>query len=113
MPRSWYGVGSEPDLSFNSHSIAFALQGASHQDDDLYIMINGYWEEVMFHIQEDTASEWRRVVDTSLDSPVDVLEPGDEVLLQSMAYRVPARTVVVLVRESSRDPRAQGVTHDV
>ena len=109
----WYGVGSEPDLSFNSHSIAFALQGASHQDDDLYIMINGYWEEVMFHIQEDTASEWRRVVDTSLDSPVDVLEPGDEVLLQSMAYRVPARTVVVLVRESSRDPRAQGVTHDV
>lgn len=109
----WYGVGSEPDLTFNSHSIAFALHGASHQDDDLYIMINAYWEELTFQIQEGTVSEWRRVVDTSLDSPVDVLEPGDEVRLQSMAYRVPARTVVVLVRERSQGPQAQVATHDV
>ena len=41
-------------------------------------MINAYWEALTFQIQEGTPGEWRRVVDTSLDSPYDLLEPGKE-----------------------------------
>jgi glycogen operon protein len=62
-------------------------------------MINAYWEELTFEIQEGAMNTWRRVVDTSLDSPFDFLEPGNESPLQSLQYRVPGRAVVVLVRD--------------
>lgn len=97
----WYGVGREPDLSFESRSLAFALHGDSQQDNNLYVMINAYWKELIFQIQEGTTEEWRRVLDTSLESPHDFLEPGDEMPLQSLHYRVAARTVVLLVRNKA------------
>ena len=65
-------------------------------------MINAWWEELTFEIQEGEADTWRRVIDTSLESPSDFLEPGTESPLPSMHYRVPARTVVVLVRDRER-----------
>ena len=94
----WYGVGSDADLADDSRSLAFALHGGSQQDIDIYVMINAYWGELTFQIQEGTTNGWRRVVDTSLESPFDILEPGNESTLQSLHYRVPGRAVVVLVR---------------
>lgn len=97
----WYGVGPQADLSYDSHSLAFALHGASQGDDDLYVMINAYWEDLDFRVQEGAAAGlWRRVVDTSFGSPFDFLEAGSEMLLQSLDYRVGARSVAVLVRRS-------------
>jgi len=63
---SWYGVGPTVDLSHDSHSLAFCLHGASQADDDIYAMINAYWEELEFNVQEGTAQEWKRIVDTAL-----------------------------------------------
>lgn len=94
----WYGVGHDTDLTDDSHSLAFALHGGSQQDLDIYVMINAYWEALTFQIQEGVANLWRRVVDTSLESTLDFLEPGNEIPLQSLHYRVPGRAVVVLVR---------------
>jgi isoamylase len=88
-----------PDLSYDSHSLAYALHGASQADDDLYVMINAYWEDLDFHVQEGAAGQWLRVVDTSLDSPRDILDPGSERQLPSLHYRVAARSCVVLVRK--------------
>jgi isoamylase len=95
----WYGVGRDADFAYDSRSLAFALHGGSQQDIDIYVMINAYWEELTFQIQEGATNEWRRVVDTSLDSPYDFLEPDNESPLQSMHYRVPGRAVVMLVRD--------------
>lgn len=95
----WYGVGRDPDLSYDSRSIAFMLDGASQQDDDLYVMINAYWEDLDFIVQEGTIAQWRRVVDTSRESPSDIVAPGREVPLRSLRCRLAARSVVVLVRE--------------
>ena len=53
----WNGAGREPDLSFHSCSLAFALLGGSLHDDDLYVMINAYSEAIDFHIQEGSADE--------------------------------------------------------
>jgi pullulanase/glycogen debranching enzyme len=89
----WYGVGGDADLSYDSRSLAFALHGDSHQDSDIYVMINAYWEELRFEIQEGTASEWQRVADTSFGSPFDFFEPGNESPLQSLRYQVAARAV--------------------
>lgn len=94
----WYGVGRDVDMSYNSHSLAYFLSGASQQDDDLYVMINAYWEDLRFTVQEGQASDWRRVIDTSLPSPTDVSEAGREARLRSSTYQVRSRSIVVLVR---------------
>ena len=94
---SWYGTGSAADLSPDSRSLAFCLHGASEGDDDIYVMINSYWEQLEFQIEEGTAQDWRRIVDTALPSPGDFSDHG--VPLASAKYGVAPRSVVVLLRQ--------------
>ena len=104
----WYGVGALPDLSHQSHTLAFCLHGASQRDNDIYVMINAWSEELTFTIQEGTAVEWCRVLDTSLPGPDDFAEPGAEPKLTSLNYHLGARSTAVLIRKPSgsgaRDP---------
>jgi glycogen operon protein len=93
---SWYGVGPKVDLSPDSHSLAFCLHGASQGDDDIYVMINSYWEELDFDVQEGSAQEWKRIVDTALTSPDDF--SGDGIPLEQAKYLVAERSIVVLCR---------------
>jgi glycogen operon protein len=93
---SWYGTGPTVDLSHNSHSLAFCLHGASQGDDDIYVMINAYWEPLEFHIQEGAAHEWRRVVDTALPNPDDFSE-GDRPV-EETKYVLASRSIAVLLR---------------
>jgi isoamylase len=95
----WYGAGGEVDLSWSSHSLAFCLHGESQDDTDLYVMINAYWGPLVFKIQEGKASDWLRVVDTSLAPPDDFCVPGSEKSLTSLSYPVQPRSVVVLLRK--------------
>ena len=94
----WYGVTAAPDQSYYSHTLAFGLRGGRLQDADIYVMINCYWEDLAFTVQEGQADQWLRVVDTSQDSPNDILEPGGEEPIASLRYTVRARSIVVLVR---------------
>jgi len=94
----WYGVDGPPDLGDHSHSLAYCLSGASRNDDDLYVMINAYWEDLVFTIQDGRASAWRRAVDTSVQSPEDILEPEAQAPLTAQQYLVRARSIVVLRR---------------
>lgn len=71
----WFGVQGEPDLSWESHSLAFFLDGASLGDSDLYVMINAWDQDLEFAIQEGDPAEWRRVVDTARPSPNDIVDP--------------------------------------
>jgi len=93
---TWYGTGEKADLSYDSHSLAFCLQGASQDDDDIYVMINAYWEPQEFQVQEGTPQEWKRIVDTALASPDDFSEHGES--LRAASYSVAPRSVVVLLR---------------
>src|SRR5271156_2659882 len=97
---SWYGTGLKVDLSPDSRSLAFCLHGASHGDDEIYAMINGYWEELEFQIQEGTPQEWVRIVDTALPSPDDFSDDG--IPLERTKYVLAPRSIVVLCR-----PRAE------
>jgi glycogen operon protein len=101
---SWYGTGSTVDLSNDSHSLAFCLHGASQDDDDVYVMINGYWEDLEFHVQEGTAEEWKRIVDTALPGPNDFLGdlPDQGVTLERTSYLVAPRSIVMLLRTRRR-----------
>jgi len=106
---SWYGTGPNVDLSYDSRSLAFCLHGASQGDDDIYAMINAYWEELEFHVQEGTAHEWMRVVDTALPSPDDFLDQG--LPLEQAKYVVAPRSVVVLVRHRKSDTKPPLTAH--
>lgn len=93
---AWYGASGPPDLSNESRSVAFCLHGASQNDDDLYVIVNAYWEPIDFAIQEGSAQEWKRIVDTGLPSPDDF--SGQGVAVQNPRYRAAPRSVVVLLR---------------
>ncbi len=93
---SWYGVEATVDLSADSRSLAFCLHGASQADDDIYVMINAYWEALRFRIQEGEPRNWLRIVDTNLASPADFSDRG--LPLESPIYEVAPRSVVVLIR---------------
>ncbi len=93
---SWYGTGPAVDLSPHSRSLAFCLHGASQGDDDIYVMINAYWQALEFQVQEGAPQDWLRIVDTDLPRPDDFPESGS--LLRELSYKVGPRSVVVLVR---------------
>jgi glycogen operon protein len=93
---AWYGTGPRADLSPDSRSLAFCLHGDSQNDDDLYVMINAYWQELTFELQEGTPQEWKRIVDTAAPSPNDFSEPGLPV--ERVKNVVAPRSIVVLLR---------------
>jgi glycogen operon protein len=93
---TWHGVGPEPDLRPESHSLAYHLRGSSEGDTDLYVMINAWWEDLEFEIQAE--GSWLRVVDTSLASPDEIADAGKEMPVGSERYSVRARSVVVLLQ---------------
>ncbi len=95
---AWYGTGAVADLSPDSHSLAFCLRGASQNDQDIYVMINAYWDKLDFQIQQGSASEWTRIVDTALPTPNDFSNSTEP--LKSLSYLVAARSVVIFVRMS-------------
>lgn len=107
----WYGVGEKPDTSFNSHSLAFCLHGASRHDNDVYVMVNAYWEDSTFLIQEGHAHDWYRVMDTSLPSPADFCEPGTEEKLNGLNHVVKARSAVVLIRLKGNADSGQSMSY--
>ncbi len=94
----WFGATGGVDFSPESRSFAYLLRGSRLKDSDLYVMINAYWDDLEFTIQEGRTDEWRRVVDTSLASPEDIAEQGKGHPIASLQYPVKARSIVVLQR---------------
>jgi isoamylase len=94
----WYGPNGPVDLGPESRSLAYCLIGERFEERDLYVMINAFWEPASFHIQEGSAGQWRRLVDTSRASPEDIAEPGGGWPVESLDYEVGPRCVVVLER---------------
>jgi glycogen operon protein len=95
----WYGATGEPDLSYDSHTLAFCLHGSSYNDIDLYVTINGWWQDLIFNIQERQSGEWRCIVDTGKPSPDDFSIDGAQPTIGTCWYLVKARSIVVLVRD--------------
>jgi isoamylase len=96
----WYGAKGQVDLDTSSRSLAFCLHGSSQGDQDIYVMVNAFWEDLDFQIQEGRASDWLCSADTSMPSPFDLFEAGHEKAVTSLCYVVKARSLVVLVRRA-------------
>jgi isoamylase len=102
----WSGVRvGAPDLGDDSHSIALT----AHADaGSIHLIFNAWWEELTFELPAPRAGQerWRRVVDTSLDPPDDIVADVDEAPPCAGAYRAAARSVVVLVARAAQGPPA-------
>jgi isoamylase len=97
--NSWHGVRlNQPDWSNNSHSVAFS---AELQREGLlaYFIFNSYWEPLGFELPPAGKSgdcPWRRWIDTSLNSPQDIVEWQAAPAVSGGTYRAGPRSVIVL-----------------
>jgi glycogen operon protein len=99
--KTWHGVRvGEPDWSHDSHSLAFEVE-LRQEKLRLYLILNAYWEPLSFElppVPDPGAASWRRWIDTSLDSPQDIVPWQTAPLLPDQTYQAAARSVVVLFR---------------
>ncbi len=95
---TWHGTRlNDPGWrDIDGHGLAFTLAGDG-QDVDLHIIMNSYWDELLFELPQLGGRRWYRAVDTSRPSPDDILADGHEQLFTGRKISVPARAVIVLV----------------
>jgi isoamylase len=96
----WHGVAlHQPDWSHDSRSLAMHLHGCPDgAHEHIYLISNAHWEAHEFELPVVPGWRWVRVVDTSLESPDDIAEPGQEpVILNSQSYAAGPRSTVVLM----------------
>jgi hypothetical protein len=56
-------------------------------------------ETRVFQFQRYAPNTWKRVVDTSCSSPLDIFAPGEELAIDDPCYVMPARSVAVFIRD--------------
>jgi isoamylase len=97
----WHGVQlGKPDWADDSHSIAFTVRaGPRDLPFALHVMFNAYWEALDFELPPvpgPAAAGWRRWIDTSLESPEDIVDADAAPPVAATQYRVLPRSTVAL-----------------
>jgi len=97
--KGWHGIRlNEPDWSDHSHCIALSAElskGALR----VHLIFNAYWEPLDVELpatEAECGDQWRRWIDTSLQSPEDITKWQDAPLIPGFTYQVGPRSVVVL-----------------
>jgi glycogen operon protein len=89
---------NEPDLSPDSHSLAFTVR-SKRRAVMFHVMFNAYWEPLTFDLPSpgpDVGASWRRWIDTYRDAPDDVCDTPPAGAVDGTSYTVQARSLVVL-----------------
>jgi isoamylase len=93
--KAWHGVKlNQPDWSDNSHSLAFSAE-IRREKLLIYLILNAYWESLEFELPA-IGGPWRRWIDTTLDSPQDIVSWQDSAPVSASTYAAGPRSVVVL-----------------
>jgi isoamylase len=106
----WHGIRlGRPDWSDNSHSLALTVRPRQRQIPLwLHVMFNAYWEALDFELPLAPVvalAGWQRWIDTSLESPEDIMDAAAAPSVPGTKYRVAPRSVVALfVRTDDRSP---------
>jgi len=95
--KAWHGTRlGQPDWSPHSHSLAFGAE-MPRAGLRLHLIMNAYWQPLDFELPAaETGVPWRRWIDTSLDSPDDIVPWQDAPACPGAMYPAAARSVVVL-----------------
>lgn len=98
----WHGVRlNRPDWGYDSHTLAATIQTLGNLL-TLHLMVNAYWEALPFELPLGSAGQehWHQVIDTSLESPLDIHDWPDAPVVQGSTYLVQPRSVVLLFAKS-------------
>jgi glycogen operon protein len=96
--RAWHGVKvGAPDWGYDSHSLATSVVFKERRL-LLYLILNAYWEPLEFELPAGNGEQhsWHRWIDTSLDSPADIVAWKDAPAISSRAYLAAPRSVAAL-----------------
>ena len=97
--KTWHGVKvGQPDWSPSSHSLAFSVELPSEKL-MFYIAFNSYWNDLEFELpflEHSAGNPWLRWIDTSLESPEDIVDWQSAESVPNLKYSVASRSVVVL-----------------
>ena len=96
--KAWHGVKlGEPDWSSSSHSLAFSAEDP-YDKVRIHVILNAYWGALDFELPSagDGQTSWRRWIDTSLDSPHEIVEWQAAPAMPGSSYHAGPRSVVVL-----------------
>jgi glycogen operon protein len=102
--KAWHGVKvGQPDWGDQSHSLAFSAE-LRREGLGVYVILNAYWEPLDFELPPvgEGRGAWRRWIDTSLDSPDDIVPWQTAPPASDPTYRAGARSVVVLFGSTER-----------
>ncbi len=98
----WHGTRLfRPDWSSQAHVVAFSVVGRRNR---FHIMLNSYWQKQDFELPDTGPLRWRRIIDTSRESPDDFCLPSESPLLSNSTYRVQPRSVVLLSTNFAKKP---------
>ena len=94
----WHGVRQgTPDWGENSHAFSFTLQHEKTAD-IIHVILNSYWEPLAFELPPVPFNhKWKRVFDTSLDSPDDYCVEGTSQAINNNVYLAESRSSVILI----------------
>jgi isoamylase len=103
--HAWHGVKlGKPDWSTDSHSLAWSV---THRDGRFafYVILNAYWEPLEFELPptQNHGDTWRRWLDTTLDSPADIVEWHAAPPVTDSVYLAGPRSVVGLIARLDDD----------
>ncbi len=94
--KIWHGVKLfQPDWGDNSYSVALEAE-LGKEGLRFYLILNAYWEPLEFELPRLERGMWRRWIDTSLESPDDILPWEKAPRVKNNNYRVGDRSVVML-----------------
>jgi isoamylase len=105
---TWHGVKVlQPDWSPHSRSLALEIEVGGGLG--IHLILNAFWEALEFELPDGGTGDWRRWIDTSLDSPDDIVPWQTASALAGVkSYRAGPHSVVVLWRTlapADRRPR--------
>ncbi|OEH93832.1 glycogen debranching protein GlgX [Bacillus solimangrovi] len=83
----------------NSRVLSFTMGALKDADTDIHVMMNMENEQSLsFKLpQLNRERTWHRFVDTSLESPDDIVLKGEEIVIEGVEYEVNPHSVVILI----------------
>jgi len=102
---SWHGTQlNQPNWGDKgSRCLAWTLGDTAEETDgfaNVHIMMNMHWESLVFDIPQYEDLVWHRIIDTSLPSPTDIVEPQEAPRINESTYIVNDRSIVVLITKA-------------
>jgi len=97
--HAWHGMKLEqPDWGSCSHSLALDAELRAERL-RLHLILNAYWQRLDFELPvlKDSQETWRLWIDTSLDSPHDIVDWQAAVRVSAQRYQAGPRSLVALI----------------